>query len=471
MKAAIVKSEWASLTAADDSSVIVCTKDNGEARCIYFESLEKLKHSITHKKVYVKKWAVSIPKSLCILKRVTLPTSELDEAVRMIEFELPSLVPLSLDEIVYGCSLLDDRNNAYNVLVCIIKSSSLNEYLEQYKAIGIESRIIMLDSLAIQNWFNSKNDYDSAAVINAVIDQTQCKIQTSVNGNFQKATDIACVDGEIEERIQAITPEIIRQAEELFTLQNESVTVLLTGPQDYTSRIEETFKTIEHNPNVIDSIRRVPYPKVVCQNGEQVDDRYCLESVIAVGLLELAVSSKLPHSNLVTDKWTKTQRHKALQQKNLIIASLSLVLILFLWLYLTTINWRLEKMCQAIELEIAPIEHTASTVDIKRQRVGVIRRQMSNRDLIPQIIEELYQYTPKYISISELQSAIKPDETSISIRGQADSISNAFDYTESVSNAKMLHDIQIENVQQGARIGASSVVEFKAHLTIVGDQL
>ena len=125
-------------------------------------------------------------------------------------------------------------------------------------------------------------------------------------------------------------------------------------------------------------------------------------------------------------------------------------------------------MSRMIESQITPIEHTASTVDSKRQRVSAIQKQLSNRGQITAVIDELYRYTPRAISLSELRFVSGHSRASIEIKGQADALSTAFDYTEAMSKAELLSSIQILNAQQIPRPGGSVVV-FKAHCGIQDD--
>jgi hypothetical protein len=140
------------------------------------------------------------------------------------------------------------------------------------------------------------------------------------------------------------------------------------------------------------------------------------------------------------------------------------------WLCLAASNWRIERLSDVIESQIVPIEQVAGGVDSKRQRVAAIRRQLSNRGQITQIIGELYEYTPKTISISELTFMAGQNGASVDIKGQADSLSAAFDYTDAMREAKFLHGIQIENAQQIPRPGGS-VVTFKAYCDISNNDL
>ncbi len=472
MKSTTIKTEWASLSLAEDGNVIVCAKSNGTPHCVRFDSLEQLKQAIDKKKISVKKWAVAIPRSSCILKPLTLPASDLAEAEKMIEFELSSLVPLPVDEIVYGSTLLNKQDSMLNILVCILKLNTLNEHLKPYRAIGIEPHRITLNSLAIQSWFNSAGTVTTEPVISILISKNNCTVQTGMNGNFHKANELTLIDGDITAFLHEIVQEILHQREELPTSLKNIPVFFLGGTEEYVSEIKNLFCSVLREPTVVNKVSIVPNPRILYRTGngksENDDDRFGCEAIVAAGLLELAANSKLPHSNLLPQQYARRHTQKALLFRYLLTGSLSLVLVLLVWICLVAMNWRIERMSRVIESQIAPIERTAGTVDSKRQRVKAIQRQLSNRGQIVAIIDELYRYTPKAISISELKFISKPSGASIEIKGQADLLSTAFDYTDAVRKAELLSGIQILNAQQIPR-PSGSVVVFKAYCDIQND--
>ncbi|MCX5638740.1 MAG: hypothetical protein NTX52_13775 [Planctomycetota bacterium] len=464
-----IKTDWASLSIARDGGVIVCVKSNNVPVCTYFKSSDQLKEAIRGRKIRVKKWAVALSKSSCILKQLTLPASDLIEAAKMIEFELSSLIPLPQDQIVYGCTPLSKQDNMLNVLVCIVKLSILNEHLKPFRIIGVEPHRIAIDSLAIQNWFDTANGNASDAEISALIDQRSCIVLTSINGNFHKANELIFSDSDFAACSCEILQEILRQREELPVSLKNKASVLLTGPEKYASEVKNMLHSTLGDATTTFEAVVVPHPRIVyfAADGkhEHSGDGLYYEAVVAAGLFELAVSSKLPHSNLLPQRYVRKHQKKALLFNYLLTSCLFVMLILLVWLFLVAVNWRISRICHTIESQIAPIEQLAGSVDSKRQRVKVMQRQLSNRGQITQIVEELYKYTPKTISISELRFVSEHSGASIEIKGQADLLANAFEYTDAVRKAELLSEMQIVNAQQIPRPGGS-VVEFKAHCFI-----
>jgi hypothetical protein len=136
------------------------------------------------------------------------------------------------------------------------------------------------------------------------------------------------------------------------------------------------------------------------------------------------------------------------------------------WVLLVVGNLRVTKQCQLVRAEIAPIRDTANAVAGKRQQLRAIQRQLSNRGQLGQLIQELYEHTPATISVYELTFSRQQEAASLEIKGQADFLPTALEYTDAVRDAELLAGLQIVNAQQIPQVGGGSTVEFKASCTI-----
>lgn len=469
MKSLTIKTEWASLCLSDDGNVIVCVKYNGTPRCVCYSSLEQFRQAINEKRVLIKKLAVVIPRNSCILKSLALPASDLDEASRMIEFELPSLVPLSADETIYGSTLLNRQENMLNTLVCILKLHTLEEHIEPYRVIGIEIHRIALNSLAIQCWFNAASPVTSKPLVCALLNEHRCAVQTCIDGNLHRANELVLNGSDTKASSHEIVGEMLRQQDDLSASLKETAVFVLAGSANRILEVKNLLCPILQESDVAERVSVIPNPSVQRYTdgviSEDDGDRFVWEGIIALGLFDMAVRAKLPHSNLLPQQYAKRHIRKALLFRYMRTGCLSILLILLVLLCLVAMNWRTERISREIESQIAPIEHTASMVDGKRQQVNIIQQQLSNRGQIIAIINEIYKYTPKAISLSELRFVSRHEGASIEIKGQADLLSTAFNYTDEMNKANLLNNLQIENAQQIPRPGGSVVV-FKAYCDI-----
>jgi hypothetical protein len=458
-----IRSEWASLVPARDGSIVVCVQSDGKGRCIRFDSGEWLGEAVRSKRIRAKKWIVALPRTSCILRAAAVPAADLGEAAKMIEFELPSLVPLVPEQVVYGCTLLEAQQDMLNVLVHIVKLKKVDEYLETYAACGIEPQIIILDALAIASWFKTASDSVERARICVLADKDRAVVITLIDGNFRSASELPISSEDVVESLREVASEILEHQEQLTPGLREEAAILLAGPAEYIREIKERLDRLAEivPPGEVTIIANSEIGSR--ENSEDGDNavKFSLEQIVAAGLPALAGYADLTYCNLLPRRYIVRHRQKMLIFNCLVTAGLLVVLIVVVWAWFWASNRKIERRCRAIESQIAPIADIAAAVDRKRQKLRSIRRQLSNRGRITKIIEELYRFTPRAISISELKIVSTYDSGSVRLKGQADLLATAFEYTEAMQEAELLDRIQIVNAQQIPRPGGS-VVEFKA---------
>ena len=464
MKEGKIKTGWASLKLTDTGGAVVGAQSKRYSSCLYFSTVEKLRRALAKGKVIARKWVVSVPTDRCIFKALLLPTTGMTEASEMIEFELPSLLPLPVEELVYGCTLLEKQQSMLNVLVCIMRKGELEQILKTYKSIGIEADKVIFDSAAVQNWFNSVSSETGGVRASIFIGESRCEILSSVDGVFQKCDQINLSDKEDRQTLEELGSEIVYKIEDLSYSSKGDIQISLTGAKEKARELQVFLQT--HSEDCfIGDVSLFEIPEVSCfENGdsEYNKNELCYDAVISSGLLASVADSRLEYLNLLPRDYLRRTRQKILLFNYIVTASLSIVLILLVWASLSVMNWRIERRARKMQLQIATIKDVAGGVESKREQVKAINQQLSTRGQITQIFEELYRYTPEAISINKLKYNCGEDKVSIEIDGQADTLSRAFEYSDAMSKGELLDEIQIINAQQIPRPGGS-VVEFKAN--------
>jgi len=458
-----IRSEWASVVAAGDGSIVMFVKSNGKDCCLRFDSMEAVGEAVRSKRIRAKRWIVALPRSWCILKPLTLPAADLAEAAKMIEFELPSLVPVRPEQVAYGCTLLDAQQDMLKVLVHIVKLNKLDAYLKTYTAAGIEPQIIILESLGISSRFKSVSGSTEGAQICVLIDDRKTIIITLIDGNLQWSSELTISCEDVSKSLRIVADEILHHREQLAPALRDEAAILAAGPPQYVREIEEQVGRLAEivpagKVTVITKIRIDS-----CENSEDVDDvvKFSCEQIAAAGLLALAGDPDSSYCNLLPREYVVKHRQKILILNWLVTAGLLSVLIVLLWGWLWASMQKIESRCRSIEAQISPIADIAAGVARKREKVRGIRWQLSNRGRITKIMEELYKFTPRVISISELQIVSTHDKCGVRLKGQADALATAFEYADAMQDAELLDRIQIVNAQQIPRPGGS-IVEFKA---------
>jgi len=460
-----IKTEWASVKLTHYGPVVVCANLKDTFVCICFENLQAFKNAIDKKKISVRKWAASVPSSCCIFKTVELPAESVSEAFKMVEFELASLVPIPSEKLVYGCTLLSSHDNLLDVLVCIMKIDTLEHTLEPYRAIGIYPNKVIADSAALSCWFNTINKQNSDTAVNVLFDKGRCQIIISSKGNLHSFEKIKTVTDNTKLIMHQLTSEIIHKKNELAHLGDGETAINLAAPKVNIAEIKDFLEENEHTD--LGTVSVLECPRIVFYEdkaGYQTNELYH-DATVAEGLARSTTQAGFEYLNLLPKRLLKKVQQKAQLINYAVTAGLSFLLIFALWLNFVLLNWRIERTCRKIHAQIAPVEHIATSVEGKRQRVKAIQKQLSNRGQISLVLQELYKYSPRSISISEIKFTSHSNKVNITIKGQADSLSNAFEYSKAMKDARLLNDIHIINAQQVPRPGGS-VVEFKADCMI-----
>ena len=460
-----IRTDWASLSLSPDGRPVVCLKSNGAPQCLCFDSGEQLKQTLNSGGLSIRRWVVGVPRGVCIVKSLCLPTNDVDEAIQMVKFEIPSLVPLPLEDVTYGCVLAGQGDSQQNTCVWILRKDLLEKYLASLRALGVTPRVVLPDTLAIHRWFNAHNG--------AHVEGSMMQVLASAH----TTTVLVCEGHGLRHVIQHVVPndaQPVRDAahaevsilQQSGYLEGEAATghVVISGDTRRMSHLEEPLRCLVERSRkdlvVLDAPRAISYfgngtPASICAD-------FSYETVVAEGLLCLLSDSGHMQANLLPQPSVSRYRRYATVFRGIQVVVWGGVLVLLLWGWLAAGTWRVKQEARAIHAKIAPIRHLAQGVESKRQRLHAIQRQHARRGQIGQIFRELYECTPETISFYEVRGDAQPAGLLIGIRGQADFLPTALEYTNHVGDAELLGDLQIINAQQIPRAGGGSVVEFKA---------
>jgi len=457
----VAKTALASLKITGEDSVIVSLKSSNGPVCLYFEGIEKFAEAVKKKQIRAKRWVVSVPDGLCFTKTIELPAEGLEQAYKMLEFELSTYLPLPAEELVYGCVPLGRNENLLKVSVYILKIKTLDNFLTRFKSTGITPSRIMVDSIAVGSWFDrDKRNYTAA--IDLLFGTKQLSVLAVKDGSLKRYDEIPLPEGALQNKKEHITDQVEHLAAELCTDKQPVLKIAAAG--DIREKIKDWFSA---NFGSIEFIE-LPGLELFGKTDSPPKDS-AFESVVSQGLLIAAENPEYKFLNLLGPKTLNKAEHKQLVIHTAVTALLGILAIFCVWLNFAVANWRIHHACQNITKEIAPIKHIAADVESKRQKVKAIQTQLANRNQIGEIFLHLYKFSPKEITISQMSYLSKADTASVNIKGQADTLSRAFEYSDAMNDSELLNNIQIINAQQIPRPGGS-VVEFKADCSIKGSQ-
>jgi hypothetical protein len=109
------------------------------------------------------------------------------------------------------------------------------------------------------------------------------------------------------------------------------------------------------------------------------------------------------------------------------------------------------------------VEPLAKSIELERKALQLIKEEFNSGPSSLNILEELYKITPETIALSSLDLEI--GKVAI-LRGQAQELSQVFDYVTTVESSPYLQNVKV-NFANRRKIGEDETVsfEFYCHLT------
>jgi general secretion pathway protein L len=93
--------------------------------------------------------AVSLPVSLCSIRTISLPFSDERRISQVVPYEIESLLPFPLDEVVIDYQVLHMDDSGSRLLVAAVRKTILNRFLGLLSRAGIDPEMVELDALAL----------------------------------------------------------------------------------------------------------------------------------------------------------------------------------------------------------------------------------------------------------------------------------------------------------------------------------
>ena len=359
------KNSWNSVVYSANGRVTVSLNMDGRIHNICFDSIEDF--SIQQQGLFDKsaKWVVSIPDRDCIFREISLPAANLDEALKMIQYELPGLIPIDPKKLVWGCLELAQRAESIVVGVCIIKKCVLDVYLDTLKKINITPDRVIIQSLAIKELFSDEKK------CSVVISDDDSAVVVKFNQGSFPLSKYFKIDSQVDFSEKALKYLSLEEPGERLYLS--------LAPQ-----VEACFKTQLTAVNFHESHEC----EISDFSEHSFEEREMFSGLVSTGAIIFCERNSHNTFNLMPQAEIKKRERKKALTSYAVNAAGVLVLIFMLWLNLCFGNIRLAKTIKAIDAQIAPIKDAAAQVSAKKIQLNAIKEQISSKGKIIKILDD-----------------------------------------------------------------------------------
>ena len=460
-----VEGKAAAMTVCADGSVVAAIAGKpGSLR--RWPNAEAFAGAVRRRAVRVRRWAIVVPREECLVKQVTLPTCDENEAATMLSFEVPELFPVGSEEAHYDAVTIDtDGDDQMRIAVWLLLEANLHRHLEVLTAAGVEPAAIVPSSLGFRWWVQrNENDERPGRRLLIAAEAGDYEVLLYESDRLLWSRRVRLPDSQGPDVVliisEALRVDLESDADAMSAL-GDIARVLVLGRDDEASVLREQLAELIRQAGVSDG----PGIEVVERPAEQ-DAPATLTDLCLAGVARDLAEGVTSRPNMLPARLLESRgRRRRRTQLGASAALAGLAAALF-WGYLSLGTWRLERQHDRLQAAIAPIKDVATELERKKQQLRAVQDQLGNRDLPLRIIAELYRHVPGQTSLSDVTIVMRRGGAEVVLRGLAPAVHSAYELPEHLARSELLRRVQV--VRADSVGDDSGRATFECHAEVGG---
>ena len=438
-----------------DHSILEKTPDQEE------ELVSKLKDLLRKKVLKGRKILLVVPRTAVTIKYLELPAASPEELKSMVDFQSGRQIPFSPEEIVYDYKVMNMNENGYaRVLLAIVKRDVVIKYLDILHKAGVKPVSIELSSLALVAFFKYANNTikESDKKISADVPVALVDVNNSM-------TDIVVVRDGMPVFTRAISignQQIQNSSGEWIEEINRSLMVFQREQKCKISKIViinddgDKCKQLINQRTGISGISWNISDFLSGVKGIADDSSFTNGQVSSAGLLGVISEGAETAVNLIPETVRLTWLGKEKRSSLLITAILLIALLAVAGL---TINKQIadrNKYFDHLKSRLKKTDPLAKELAVKKERLLLIRNQLSVERTSLDVLRELYTVIPQKTTINVF---IYDDKLGVTLKGTSPAMSEVFALVPKLENSKYFGNVTSRYATQ-RKIKGRELVDF-----------
>ena len=402
-------------------------------------------------------WILIIPACQCTTKYAVLPSADPAEIEKMLEFELPNIVPYNTQPWTWDFSIVGQQEDgASKVLIVLSPLSIIDRYIRNLLSLGIKPGVITVSAMfysLLRNrdktllelnpsgYFCLNEDYLDFFVIENR--QVTFLRGARLKGKFCENTRL--VEAEIQRSLSMVKEHRFANCPDRFFAINTN------------NSTANFVKIVEKVAGV--SVEEIEFATLYNEHSSIIDR---LTTISSDDYLSSA-SEKAQISLLPMILKQKHRRRNKRRQMALHVLKVCFVLLLA-FLCLKTSIWRKSRLLERYEQKLSAISPMAEKLQFLQQQLDIIQSQLQGNVSTLDIVSELYRVLPKDITVHYLSIE---HEKKITTRAQAKLLSQAFDCIGPLEQSDYFENVK-QNYANQRQIQDSLLIDFEIVANLQG---
>jgi len=334
---------------------------------------------------------ISIPRRHFLARDLTLPSADPRELDGMIPFELADLFPVDLEELSWDWHLLEITPEGYaRVRVVAAETAEMEKHLAPFEGLVQTALSVEPSTVSVANLFCAANGGwpdEPVAIVSKFSDGMDFVVAGPCGIMFDRGVQPDTGDDSATAAAVAASLSIFSQGAGAGDVSR----LLVWGEDDG----GELARAISAETGI--EVESAVLPDFAEPSGGGAAEAAACGAAIG-GLLENGVDLAL-----VPRERKRIEDRSRRAGSAMLTAALVAVTVALAWGALTLRSRRLSAYVERLEERAAAMAPEADQIDAKRQRLAAIKRQLTGRNRVLDLLIALYKITPPDISLTSLE--------------------------------------------------------------------
>jgi type IV pilus assembly protein PilM len=429
----------------------------------------------------IKKASIStlLPRSIAIVKFITLPTQDSTEIKKMIEFEIKHHLPISLSEIETDYHIIKRDVNGTKLMLVAIKKDEISKHLSLLGRLEIRPHTIEISAAALYNY--NLYSYKKGILVQINIGATYTDINIVKDGvlSFSRGIDWGSKDLTLKicqtlnvrfddaERIKKENGILL--SAEAENSSKKSISDNATNWADYLiyeiNRTMESFqlkegtafidqiilsgggaKLINLNKYLVDKLKtRITMQEpiadiLVSSSSDNIYNKYFQELNLLLGLAWEHSNPRLLKLNLLPQKIKHSLQIKTQKVKRIVLLAEIILTILFIGILPLWIISARDKQIEKFDRKLKELNSSVAQVQDLKEKIQTIEDYLSAKNSCMEILRELSIIVPIDTTINSF--AFEKNK-SVTLIGTAQSHASAVNFSEALSKSHFFESAKL----------------------------
>lgn len=435
------------------------------------DTITTIKDTLSKLKIKKINSILVVPRSLVTVRYLQLPTTNPDELDSMIDMQVVRQIPYTREEMVYDYHITGLTEEGYTkVLLVIAHRDIISKYLRILELVGIMPDSIELDSLAIIELYKFLNRDETRIlaeekpIVILDIDYATTNIVVAQKGvpTFTRAVSIGTT------QLSGKTPPPIGKdwISEWVGEINRSLTVI---QREQAVSIEKIIILGDYSGGFVPMVMdKLGFPVSSFDPGPYLDGISLSGVNVSITSLLGAIREGSNTSVNLMPEEIRSSRISAQKRRVLVVTGLLIAGII--GIAGLTLDKKIKDRkayLSSLEKRLSQTNPMAEELSVKKDRLALIKKQLSVSGSSLDILRELYSIIPQKTALNVF---IYDDTQGVTIKGASPAMSEVFDLIPKLESSPYFEDVTSRYATR-RKIKGQEITEFHidCSITIPGE--